>query len=253
MAKHIDKRPTAHRVAAEVRFLIMSGEWEPGRKLPTTAQLEEQYGTSNVTIQRALNILKAEQLLEGRSGSGVFVRDRAPQTIEPAAYASPSTAGEPYSWVTEASKRQQRGSNRVLNVCEAPTPVRVAKALGVEPGEVAALRVRLGLLDNEPAELTHSYYPLDLASGTRLLDRRKIPGGSPTLLTEMGYPPREQDDIVAARSATTEEYELLEITGDTPVIEVFRIVYSDDRRPVEVTVMVKPAHLYKMGYHLTVS
>lgn len=253
MAKHIDKRPTAQRIAAEIRFLIMSGEWEAGRKLPSTAKLEERHETSNVTIQRALAILKNEQLLEGRSGSGVFVRDRAPQTIEPASYAAPPTLGEPYSWVTEASKRQQRGSNRVLHVGETATPVRVAKALDIEAGDVAALRVRLGLLNDEPAELTHSYYPIELARGTRLLDRRKIPGGSPALLTEMGYPPREQADEVAARMATTEEYELLEIPGDTPVIEVFRVVYSNDRRPIEVTVMVKPGHLYKMGYHLQVS
>jgi GntR family transcriptional regulator len=68
----------------------------------------------------------------------------------------------------------------------------------------------------------------------------------------MGYLPREQEDEVAARMATTEEYELLQIPGDIPVIEVFRVVYSDDRRPIEVTVLVKPGHLYKMGYHLPV-
>lgn len=118
--------------------------------------------------------------------------------------------------------------------------------------EPAVLRVRLGLLDGEPAELVHSYYPAELARGTRLADRRKIPGGSPTLLADMGYPPREQVDEVATRMATTEEYELLEIPGDTPVLEIFRVVYSDDRRPIEVTVLVKPGHLYKMGYHLSI-
>jgi GntR family transcriptional regulator len=213
----------------------------------------EGHGTSNVTIQRALDILKAEELLEGRSGSGVYVRERAAQVITPVSYMEPSAPGEPYKWSTEAARRGQRGSNKVLAVSEGATPKRVARALGIDAGAVAVLRTRIGLLDDEPAELSHSYYPAELARGTRLADRRKIPGGSPTLLAEMGYPPREQVDEVAARPATTEEYELLEIPGDVPVLEVFRIVYSDDRRPIEVTVIVKPGHRYKMGYHLPVS
>jgi GntR family transcriptional regulator len=253
VVKHKDKRAVAERIAANIRFLIMSGEWEPGKKLPTNSELMADYGTSNVTVQRALGILKDELLLEGRAGSGVYVRARAPQTIIPASYMAPSDPGHPYRWVTEASNRDQHGSNRILQVAEVEPPKRVAKILGLEPGDTAVLRTRVGLLDDEPAEMTYSYYPANLARGTRLADRRKIPGGSPTLLAEMGYPPREQEDEVAARMATTEEYELLEIPGDTPVIEVFRVVYSDGRRPIEVTVMVKPGHLYKMGYHLPVS
>lgn len=253
MAKHEDKRPKAHRIASEIRSLIMSGEWEPGGRIPTTNVLMETHDASNVTVQRALDILKAEQLLEGRPGSGVFVRNRAAQTITPVSYMTPSDPGEPYRWSTEAESRGQRGSNRILSVGEVAVPVRIARALGIESGALAVRRTRLGLLDDEPAELTHSYYPVELARGTRLADRRRIPGGSPTLLAEMGYPPREQADEVATRPATTEEYELLEIPGDVPVLEVFRIVYSDDRRPIEATVLVKPGHLYKMGYHLPVS
>lgn len=252
MAKHEDSRPVAERIAANLRALIMSGEWEPGWKIPKTDDLIKEHGASNVTIQRALNLLKAEGLLEGRAGSGVYVRERAPQTIQPASFMAPSEPGQPYRWVTEAAKRSQRGGNRILRVAEVTPPRRVRTILGLPDDGTAVLRSRIGLLDDEPAELVDSYYPADLASGTRLADRRKIPGGSPTLLAEMGYPPREQEDEVAARPATSEEFIHLELPADIPVIEVFRVVYSDDRRPIEVTVLVKPAHLFKMGYHLPV-
>jgi len=251
MAKHLDERPKADRIAASIRYEIMSGELQPGDNVGTNSELMKKHKTSNVTVQRALAILKGELLLEGRVGSGVFVRDRAPQIISPASYMAPSDPGRPYRWVTEASERGQRGSNKVLSVSEVVPPTRVAEVMGLTKGEVAVLRVRLGLLDDEPAEMTHSYYPANIARGTRLSDKRKIPGGSPTLLAELGYPQREQVDEVATRMATTEEYELLEIPGDTPVLEVFRVVYSDDRRPIEVTELVKPGHLYKMGYRLT--
>ena len=247
---HEDKRPLAERIAAEIRKLIMSGDWEPGKKVPTNEELRTQYATSNVTIQRALQILKDERFLEGKTGIGVFVRGDRAQTIQPAHYIAPSEPGQPYRWLTEATKRQQRGKYRMLEVAEVAPPAEVARALRLEEGDTAMLRSRIGLLDDQPAELVHSYYPVELARGTRLADRRLIPGGSPALLEEMGYPTRSQDDAVGARPATTEEYEALEIPRDVPVIEVFRIVYSDNEKPIEVTLLTKPAHRFKMGYRI---
>lgn len=247
---HEDKRPLAERIAAEVRKLIMSGDWEPGKKVPTNEKLREQFKTSNVTIQRALQILKDEKLLEGQTGVGVFVRGERAQTIEPAYYIASSKPGQPYRWLTEAMKRGQRSKYRMLEVREVVPPVEVARAMRLGEEGAAMLRSRIGFLDDQPAELVYSYYPLELALGTRLADRRLIPGGSPALLQEMGYPARSQDDVVGARPATTEEYEALEIPRDVPVIEVFRIVYSDNEKPIEVTLLTKPAHRFKMGYRI---
>ncbi|MFJ6579280.1 GntR family transcriptional regulator [Streptomyces sp. NPDC091368] len=247
---HEDNRPLIERIAADIRKKIMSGDWEPGRKAPTNDELQRLYGTTNVTIQKALRILKAERFLEGRAGVGVYVRNERPQTITPAHYIEPAAAGQSYRWLTEASKRQQRGKYRMLEVAEVTPPVEVARAMRLEAGGTAVLRSRIGFLNDQPAELVHSYYPIELARGTRLADRRLIPGGSPALLEEMGYPTRSQDDEVAARPATTEEYVALELPGDVPILEIFRVVYSDDERPIEVTVIAKPAHRFKMGYHI---
>ncbi|MFE1358821.1 GntR family transcriptional regulator [Streptomyces harbinensis] len=249
--ERLDPRPIADTIAAEIRRRVMSGEWEPGRQVPTTENLMRDFSTSNVTVQRALKKLKVEGLLVGRTGRGVFVRERAPQVIAPASFITPPAPGEPYSWISEAAKRSQKGSNRIIAVREVIPPPRVREVLGLDDSGTAVLRSRVGLLNDKPAEVVHSWYPAELARGTRLADRRKIPGGSPALLEEMGYPTRGQDDIIATRMATTEEYLLLELPGDVPVLEVFRVVYSDDRRPIEVTELVKPGHIYKMSYSLT--
>lgn len=247
---HKDERPLAERIAAEIRKLIMSGDWESGRKVPTNQELRAQYATSNVTIQRALQILKDEKFLEGQVGVGVFVRGESAQTISPAHYIAPSEPGQPYRWLTEAVRRNQHGKYKMREVGEVVPPVEVARALRLDEGGTAMLRSRIGYLNDQPAELVHSYYPIELARDTRLADRRLIPGGSPALLLDMGYPTRSQDDAIAARPATTEEYEALEIPRDVPVLEIFRIVYSDDEKPIEVTLLTKPAHRFKMGYHI---
>lgn len=247
---HKDERPLADRIAADIRKLIKRGDWEPGRRVPSNAELREQYDTSNVTIQRALQILKDEKFLEGQTGVGVFVRSTPAQTITPAHYLAPAEPGEPYRWLTEATKRNQSGKYKMLEVAEVVPPAEVRRALQLTEGETAMLRARIGFLDARPAELVHSYYPIDLARGTRLADRRLIPGGSPALLLEMGYPTRAQEDSVDARPATTDEYLALEIPRDVPVLDLFRVVYSDDEKPIEVTLLVKPTHRFKMGYRV---
>jgi GntR family transcriptional regulator len=70
-------RPPAYRrIAEDIRQQIATGALAPGDVLPSEAELREQYGVSNTVVRNALLILKAERLVEGRQGSGVYVADR---------------------------------------------------------------------------------------------------------------------------------------------------------------------------------
>ncbi len=74
--RHTVNEPKYERVASTIRAQITSGELRPGDQLPTTRQLIEQHGVSYGSVRTALLILKAEGLIEGRQGEGVFVRQR---------------------------------------------------------------------------------------------------------------------------------------------------------------------------------
>ena len=65
------------RVAEAIREQIRSGQLKPGDKLPSTSQLEEMHGVSYGSIRSAMLVLKAEGLVEGRPGEGVYVRHTA--------------------------------------------------------------------------------------------------------------------------------------------------------------------------------
>ncbi|MET8310914.1 winged helix-turn-helix domain-containing protein [Micromonospora sp. NPDC005173] len=65
------------RVVNAITEQIESGELTPGDKLPTYAQLAEQYKVSVSTAQAALRILRDRGLVEGQQGKGTFVADRA--------------------------------------------------------------------------------------------------------------------------------------------------------------------------------
>lgn len=225
-----DERPPSHKVAAELRARIMAGRLEPGAQLPSTAQLAAQYNAAPTTIQNAVRMLKAEGFVTSRAGAGVYVRGGHPFTVRAAAYFEPSTRGVSYE---------------ILDVSEVEPPADVLAVLGEDR---AICRERLMLRDEAPVELSRSYYPLSLAAGTPLAGRRRIRGGAPAVLAGLGHPERKWSDRISTRPPTTEEAVLLDIPDGVPVFRQFRTVLSDDDRPVEVSVLIKPGHLYELEY-----
>ncbi|MGV9849942.1 GntR family transcriptional regulator [Streptomyces sp. NPDC003442] len=250
----VDQRSLHERIAADLRDEIMSGDLPPGAKLPSTAQLKERFTASNATVQKALQLLKDEGLAVGRAGAAVTVREHRQRTMRPASYMAPAAPGEPYRWISEAAAGHQApGSSQLLDATEIRPPADVAEALSLPENGTALLRAQVLLLDDEPVELVKSYYPLELARGTAMMDRRKIKGGTPALLAELGYPPRLSVDKVSARVPTQEQYTVLGLPGNLPVLRTLRVVYSDGERPIEATVMTKAGHLYELQYEFSPS
>lgn len=243
-----DRRSLHERIAADLRDDIMSGELPPGANLPSTAQLKTRFDASNATVQKALQLLKDEGLVVGRAGAAVTVREHRQRTMRPATSVTPAAAGETYPWLTEAAKHGTHARITLLDVAETRPPADMRTALGLPEGGAALLRSQLLLIDDEPAELVKSYYPLDIARGTPLMDRRRIKGGTPALLAELGHPPRRSVDRVSARIPTQQQFQALRLPGSLPVLCTLRVVYADHGRPVEATVMVKAGHLYELQY-----
>ncbi|MGW4275442.1 GntR family transcriptional regulator [Streptomyces seoulensis] len=243
-----DRRSLHERIAADLRDEIMSGDLAPGAGLPSTAQLKARFDASNATIQKALQILKDERLVVGRAGASVTVREHRQRTMRPASYMAPAAAGQPYRWLTEAAKLGGRAHSTLLDVREERPPADVAAALDLTDGDTALLRQQILSLDGEPVELVKSYYPMDIARGTAITEKRKIRGGTPALLAELGFPPRLSVDRVSARVPTQEQYQALHLPSDLPVLRTLRVVYTRDDRPIEATVMVKAGHLYELRY-----
>ncbi|MFD4138480.1 GntR family transcriptional regulator [Streptomyces sp. NPDC058572] len=250
-ANAFDHRSLHERIAADLRDEIMSGDLAPGARLPSTAMLKTRFDASNATVQKAVQLLKDEGLVIGRAGAAVTVREHRQRTMRPASYMAPAAAGAPYRWLTEAAKYGARARSQLLDVGEAVPPADVTAALSLPESGTALLRRQVLMVDDEPAELVASYYPVDIARGTAMMERRKIKGGTPTLLAQLGYPPRLSVDRISARVPTQEQYRALQLPSDLPVLRTLRVVYSDHDRPIEATVMVKAGHLYEVQYEFT--
>lgn len=243
-------RPRQQQIAANIRALILSGDLRAGDRVPSTTQLMAQYGVTDKTAQRAIAILKGERFVEGQPGRGVFVTANIPTIIEASHYPKPVAQGEPYAWLTDHAARGRVGTVELISVSEEPAAAQVAAAFGIARGAPVVVRHMLLLLDGEPAELVWNHYTTDVARGTRLSEGRKIMGGSPQALAELGHPLRHAVDQIGARLATVAEFVALKLPEDMPVLRQFRVVYTDDDAPIEVTVMIKASQQYEIAYEL---
>ena len=237
MPRASDSRPRHQQIAAELRDLIMRGELSPGTQLPSTAQLVQRYGAANATIQHALKGLKDEGFLDSRVGKGVYVRDRQPFVIDASAYITPEPGRFRYE---------------LLKVDNVVPPADIVAGLQLAPGATAIVRTRILLHDGQPVELSASYYPADIADNSSLAKAAKIRGGAPQALADLGFPQRTFVDRISARPPTVEEVETLDLPDGTPVIRQLRVIYTDKKRPVEASVLIKGAHLYELLYQQTV-
>ena len=62
------------RVYRALEREILAGEWQPGDRLPSEADLVERFGVSRITVGRAVRDLQRTGLVERRAGSGTYVR-----------------------------------------------------------------------------------------------------------------------------------------------------------------------------------
>jgi GntR family transcriptional regulator len=224
-----DPRPAHERIAAELRAQIMDGTL--AGKLPVTNELTERFKVVNSTITKALASLRDEGLIYSERGrfGGVFAADWTAFVTDAAAYIEPDDRIE----YTRA------------DVTEVDAPGDVARILGEER---AVVRSRLMLVDGDPAEISDSYVPVQLARDLGLDQPGRLRGGMRTVLAEAGLPHRRFTDVISAREPTPREMTALRLPLKVPVLRILRTIMTDGDRIVGVDVICKGAHRYPERY-----
>lgn len=76
-----DPRPPFQQVAAVLKAAILTGNYQPGDRLPSYTELASQYGVAVMTAQKAVGVLRDEGLVVSRQGKGSFVRQRTERSV----------------------------------------------------------------------------------------------------------------------------------------------------------------------------
>ncbi|UWE12448.1 GntR family transcriptional regulator [Actinacidiphila bryophytorum] len=245
------EQPAYLRVADDLRRKILDGTLPPHARLPSQARIRTEYGVSDTVALEARKVLMAEGFVEGRSGSGTYVRERPrPRRIVRSGYrpAGPST---PYR--QEQADEGSKGSWESRSVQDTAT-LDVAERLRIEPGERVMRTHYLFRTEGEPALLSTSWEPLALTGRTPVLLPEEGPVGGQGVVARMAAIDVTVDHMaeeVGARPGLAAETAALGGVPGHLVIEIRRTYYASGQ-PVETADVIIPAEKYRAVYHLPV-
>ncbi|MFB7780045.1 GntR family transcriptional regulator [Streptomyces bauhiniae] len=240
---------TARQIADDLRARIESGELTPGDRLPGEPSLVRTYGVAKMTANQALKILVGEGLAVARTGSGTYVREFRPiRRVANDRLAKSRWGGGQSIWSADISQRPLVADVRVY---EMAAPHQVSRCLGLEAGAPVLVRSRKFLVEERPVQMATSYLPAELVRGTRIAQEDTGPGGSYARLAELGAEPVRFSEELRARMPSEDERADLALAPGTPVMEICRIAYTRDDRPVEVNQMLLDAGSYVLEYRLS--
>lgn len=233
--------PKYLQIAAHIRDQIVSGDLRPGDELPSERRLAEEWRVARPTASRAVEALRVQGLVESQPGRGTFVRN---------ANAVPR-ARERYERARDHGTMYAPGESvEFLAADLAPGPGHVVDALRLPPGSDAVRRVRLlRNAEETPIELSTSWFAPELAAqAPRLLERERLRGGTGKYLGEVvGLVPTYGRDQVAARLASAEERQLLNLPDPSAVLEYRLTVFDAKDLPVQFDEAVYPADRWVLG------
>lgn len=214
-------RPLFMQVRDELVSRITGRAWKPGTLLPNEVQLAQEFGVSQGTMRKALDLLEAERIVVRQQGRGTTVVDH--DTEEMAIR---------FSSIFNALDQRISGH---ITFCEArfdaPTEEE-QKILGVAPSERLGKATRVRSYHDHPFLLEHialnvRHFPnfgLDEFQDARLSALAQRHG---VILTHA----RER---VRPAMCPSEYLRALGLDAPVPILVLDRIIYKDDGRPVEL-------------------
>lgn len=252
MAPVFGEPPAYVRVADDLRRRILGGELLPGSKVPSRAQLAAEYGVStNISLQ-AMRVLTAEGLIEGRPGSGTYVRDTAVMQRLVRAWYRDAGGGSPFAAETRAQGKEPGWQS--ASEFRVPVPENVGLRLEIAAGEPCVRTDYTFTADGKPVMLSTSWEPMAVTGGTPVLAPEDGPlagSGVVDRMRSIGHEIVRVVEAVGSRPALTVEATRLGIAVGLPVITIERTYWTAER-PVETADIVVPAERYQVVYEFPV-
>lgn len=215
-----DKRPARYEQIAD-HLLELVAAAEPGDRLPSEAELCEQFEVSRMTARQAMQVVASQGLIERRRGAGTFVR----------AHPVPRDLGSPLSFSGSMKARGMTASSETLEwgPVEANDDERTALGLDEEKGYVLE---RLRFADGTPMALERVVMPRDLALS---LGEDFQKGSLHEAFRRIGRMPTEAHAEISAHRANKRERELLGLPPSGIIISERRTIYDQNDVPLERT------------------
>ena len=206
-----------------LRSRILQGELEIGAKLPTEAELGDQFGISRIVVREALADLVRSGLIYKIRGQGAFVsaRERDEDFVSTVLGFSDEMERKGLTVLTQVLVQELRTA----------TPDE-ARALGLTETDAVVALKRLRSVDGELRLLVETAVPADLAPG---LNRVRLENRSlyDVLRRQYGLRITRAERWIDAVLPDGPTAELLEVTEPEPLLRIESIAYGANGRALE--------------------
>ncbi len=237
-APPLDRRsgiPLYHQIQQRLLDQIRSGEFKPGKPLPSIQQIAARMGVSQMTVRQAVRALCELGVIYSRQGKGTFISgiklERDFRHV--------------LSFTEETLARGATPSSRVLSFrVQVPgQEVKEALRLGGDDRVFNLRRVRFG--DTVPMGIESSSLPTQLCPG---LIETFDPSTSlyEALADQYGIQLMVTDEVVEVGKASADDARLLQIAPQSPVFLFTRLSYLENGTPAEYVKSVYPGDRYKV-------
>jgi GntR family phosphonate transport system transcriptional regulator len=207
----VDKRLSNIAVFMQISKILgdeIQKHYKPGDLLPSETELAKRFKVNRHTVRRAISELVTLGWVGTLQGKGTIVQQK------PINYSIHSTTR--FTETLESCGRQ--AESLVLKKIGMPAQPEVAEMLEIEVGRPVILLETLRKMDGVPFSLISHYLPLDQVFAVMLAYK----GGSlhEFLLERYGIRLRRRISLISAVAPTRLDMELLEITGNHPILRV---------------------------------
>lgn len=215
VAQAVGRELTLHqKILTDIRGRILSGEWQPGFRLPFEVELAEQYGCSRMTVNKVMTHLVNAGLIVRQRKAGSFVaRPRVESAILEIGDIETDVkslgAAYAYTLMTRKVRRASAGDRRVMEVA-ARTSIIEVLAIHKANGKPFCVEERLVNADNAP--------------GAAAADFSATPPGQWLLLN---MPWTTAEHRIHARDASSDLARLLDIKKNAACLLVERRTWGD--------------------------
>ncbi len=203
--------PLYHQLCDILLAKVRSGEYAPGKKIPSENDLAAAYGIGRPTARQAIDLLVRRRVLSRRRGAGTFVREEQAEV-------------DLFSLAGTISSFQKKGIKAISRIIE-KTRLRRIEAGSENPfsGGKAFYLSRLSLVDEEPVLLEEIYLHPELFSG---IDQLDLTGHSLSRIVAERYYMRLSSGRQSFRIgfADAEKARVLALSPQSPILLVKRFL-----------------------------
>lgn len=214
--------PLYQQIMVILRNKIRAGDLAPGDKVMGEAALCDAFNVSRITARRALNEL---------ANSGLVLRERGRGTrVSPQAPPDPMRATLD-GLLENVGHIGRTTSVKVLRSGYEPATSEVAEKLQIRPGDKTLHALRVRHVGDQSMSMLETWVPADIGARIEGQDMSATP--LLILLEQAGIPVASATQTISATLADAPTAMALDVPAGSALIDVRRVVFDTDDRPVE--------------------